>query len=369
MFIPILCIVLIAVFLGIQILLFFFMAARDSDNHVVNNNTEWPTISILVAARNEEDNIDACLQSLSELDYPESKIEILVGNDMSDDRTREKIAAFAATSNNIHLVDITTTLGKAKGKANVLAQLARRATGRYYLITDADIVVNANWAKELVSFFDAPKTGIVSGITFVHGPTMFARLQGLDWLYFMGLLKAAYNAGVHGTAVGNNMAISKEAYDSVGGYESLDFSVTEDFKLFKEVRKKGWKTLNVLTPNTLNISKAAPTVLGLLHQRKRWLMGARELPFYWWVLFGILGSFFPAILFLFFYQPFLALQLYLIKVGVQGLFIVYLQRKLYLRHHLPMIVLYDVYGTLVSLVTPLFYILPVTMVWKKRKYS
>lgn len=369
MSIPVICFILIALFLLIQLLLFFFIAARNPDTPADIQEKDLPSISILVAARNEEDNIDACLQSLSELDYPEHKVEIWVGNDLSEDRTREKILAFADTSNNIHLVDITTTIGKAKGKANVLAQLARHATGQYYLIADADIVVNTNWAKEIVSFFNEPQTGIVSGTTFVHGPKLFARLQGLDWLYFMGLLKAAYNAGVNGTAVGNNMAISKEAYDSVGGYEALDFSVTEDFKLYKEVRKKGWKTLNILTPDTLNISKAAPSVLPLLHQRKRWLMGARELPFYWWMLFGILGSFFPAVLILAFYHPFLALQLYLIKTGVQSLFILYLQRKLFLRHHIPMILLYDVYGTLVSLVTPLFYLLPVPMVWKKRKYN
>jgi cellulose synthase/poly-beta-1,6-N-acetylglucosamine synthase-like glycosyltransferase len=369
MIIPVICILLILVFLLIQVMLFFFIAARNPDSAKTITPVEWPAISILVAARNEEHNIEACLQALSELDYPENRIQILVGNDQSEDHTREKIAAFAQTSDNIQLVDITTTMGKAKGKANVLAQLARRATGNIFLIVDADIVVHSQWAKKMVSFFESPKTGIVSGVTFVHGPSLFARLQGLDWLYFMGLLKGAYNVGVHCTAVGNNMAISREAYESVGGYEALDFSVTEDFKLFKEVRNKNWNTLNIFTPDTLNISKPAPSFMRLLHQRKRWLMGGRELPAYWWVLFGIIGGFFPSVLILAFYQPLLALQCYLIKVGVQSLFIVYLQRKLMLRHHVLLIILYDLYGTLISLITPLFFVLPVTMEWKNRKYN
>jgi cellulose synthase/poly-beta-1,6-N-acetylglucosamine synthase-like glycosyltransferase len=369
MTISIICIIVVFVFFIIQVLLLFFIAARKQATPVTIHSSEWPAISILVAARNEETNIEACLQALSELDYPENKVQILVGNDQSEDLTREKIAAFAKTSTTIQLVDISTTMGKAKGKANVLAQLARRANGQYFLITDADIVVNTQWAKELVSYFDAPKTGIVSAVTFVHGPSLFARMQGLDWLYFMGLLTAAYNAGIHCTAVGNNMAISKEAYDSVGGYESLDFSVTEDFKLYKEVRKKGWGALNILNTNSLNISKPALTLLQLLHQRKRWLMGARELPFYWWVAFGFLALVFPALLVLAFYQPIMALQLYLIKVGIQTLFIFFLQRQLSLRHHLPLILLYDLYAAFIAVVTPLFYVLPITMQWKKRKYN
>jgi cellulose synthase/poly-beta-1,6-N-acetylglucosamine synthase-like glycosyltransferase len=369
MIIPILCLLLIISFLAIQLLLFFFIAARKSESPEPIEEREWPSISILVAARNEEANIDGCLQAISELDYPANRIQILVGNDQSDDNTRAKIAAFAQTANNIQLVDITTTLGKAKGKANVLAQLARRATGKYYLITDADIIVNTQWAKELVSYFDSPKTGIVSAVTFVHGPSLFARLQGIDWLYFMGLLKGAFNAGVHCTAVGNNMAISKEAYDSVGGYEALDFSVTEDFKLYKEVRKKGWETQNILNSNSLNISKAAPSFLQLMHQRKRWLIGARELPFYWWGIFGVLGALFPAVLVLAVYQPILALQLYLIKVSVQSLVIVYLQHKLSIKQNILLVLLYDSYATVIAFATPVFYVLPITMVWKKRKYK
>jgi cellulose synthase/poly-beta-1,6-N-acetylglucosamine synthase-like glycosyltransferase len=369
MFIPVCCFFLVIFFILIQVLLFFFMAARKPEEPPIIDEKDWPLISILVAARNEEHNIESCLQSLSELDYPQNKIQILVGNDQSEDNTRERIESFMKTSDNIQLVDITTTLGKAKGKANVLAQLARRASGKYFLITDADIVVNSSWAKELVSHFQDSKTGIVSAVTFVHGSSLFARLQGLDWLYFMGLLKSAYNAGVNCTAVGNNMAISKEAYESVGGYEALDFSVTEDFKLYKEVRKKGWKTLNILNSNSLNISKPAPSFLQLLHQRKRWLMGARELPFYWWILFGILGAFFPAILILALYQPVLAIQFYLIKTAIQSLFIIFLQRRLLLRHQFLLILLYDPYAAIIAIVTPLFYVLPVAMYWKNRKYA
>ncbi len=368
MLLPIICLSIVFAFIAIIITIFFFVAAGKAETRVEIADNDLPFISILVAARNEEQNIVRCLQALTELDYPTHKFEILVGNDASEDKTRALVAAFAKQKNNVTLFDITETLGKAKGKANVLAHLAHKAKGDYYLITDADITVNTLWAKELVTHFAEPKMGIVSGITLVHGPSLLSRLQGVDWLYFMGILKGFDKLGLHCTAVGNNMAIRKDAYQSVGGYEELDFSVTEDYKLYKEVRKKGWNTQNIITRNSLNVSQPVISFLQLMHQRKRWLIGARELPLYWWGLFGILALVLPAVIVLAFYQPVLALKLYLMKVALQTLFVLYLQQRLTIKQNLWLVLLYDIYGNIVSITTQFFYILPITMQWKTRKY-
>jgi cellulose synthase/poly-beta-1,6-N-acetylglucosamine synthase-like glycosyltransferase len=368
MLIPIICISIVFAFITILAGVFFCVAAGKDNHCVETEDINLPFISILVAARNEEQNIVHCLQSLCELDYPASNIEIWVGNDASEDSTKEVVAAFAKHKSNIKVVDITENLGKAKGKANVLAHLAIKAKGDYFLTTDADIIVNSQWAKELIAHFTEPKMGIVSGTTLVHGSAFWARLQGIDWLYFMGILKGFDKVGLHCTAVGNNMAIKKEAYQSVGGYEELDFSITEDYKLYKEVRRKGWNTINILTQNSLNISQPVTGFLQLMHQRKRWLMGARELPLYWWGLFAVLGLLLPAIIVLAFYNPILALKLYSIKMVVQTLFVLYLQHKLGIRQNVFLALLYDVYANCIALSTQLFYVLPISIQWKKRKY-
>jgi cellulose synthase/poly-beta-1,6-N-acetylglucosamine synthase-like glycosyltransferase len=369
MLVPIICLSIVSAFVIILIALIFFVAAGKKQPQIEIAETDLPFISILVAARNEEQNITRCLQSLCELDYPTHKLEILVGNDGSEDQTGELVTRFAEQNKSVKLFNITETIGKAKGKANVLGQLAHQTKGEYFLITDADITVNNNWAKELISHFTEPKTGIVSGITLVHGPTLLQKLQGVDWLYFMGLLKGFDNAGLHCAAVGNNMAIRKEAYQSVGGYEEIDFSVTEDYKLYKEVRKKGWSTHNIITRNSLNISQPVTNFLQLMHQRKRWLIGAKELPLYWWLLFGVLGAFLPAIIILAIYQPILAVKFYLIKVALQTLFVLYLQQRLGIGQNVFIALLYDVYANIIAIATQIFYVLPITMQWKKRKYN
>lgn len=362
------CLALAGLYISIQIILFWGIVAPKEEQPKIVTDEELPMLSVLVAARNEEHNILQCLQALNELDYPKSKVQILIGNDDSEDGTAGVVLSYIKDKPKFKLLTITTTLGNAKGKANVLAHLAQKATGTIYAVTDADIIVNRQWAKELVSHFTDEKMAIVSGLTMVHDRSLVAQLMGLDWLYFMGLLKGFDNIGLGCTAVGNNMAITGEAYRSVGGYEGLDFSVTEDYKLYREVRKKGWKTKNIITQNSLNISRPVDSFAQLLHQRKRWLMGARELPLYWWLLFGILGVFLPAIIILFLYQPILALQLYGIKVGIQSLFILWLQYKLGLRQHILKVVLYDVYANIIAFSTQTFFLLPVKMQWKKRKY-
>jgi cellulose synthase/poly-beta-1,6-N-acetylglucosamine synthase-like glycosyltransferase len=368
MMLSFICLGIVAAYIVIQVVLFWGVAAFKEDDKKPIADAELPLLSLLVAARNEEQHIVQCLQALNELNYPKNNIQILVGNDQSEDATAALVIAFIKDKPQFKLLNITHTLGNARGKANVLAHLAQKATGTIYAITDADIIVNQQWAKELVSHFTDDKLAIVSGLTMVHDKPIVAQLMGLDWLYFMGLLKGFDNIGMGCTAVGNNMAISKEAYTSVGGYEGLDFSVTEDYKLYREVRKKGWKTKNIITRNSLNISRPVTSFVQLMHQRKRWLMGAKELPLYWWILFGILGSFLPAIIILFFYQPLLAMQLYGIKWGIQSLFVLWLQYKLGMRQHFLLVLLYDVYANIIAIGTQIFFILPVKMQWKKRTY-
>lgn len=134
------------------------------------------------------------------------------------------------------------------------------------------------------------------------------------------------------------------------------------------MRKMGWSTRNILTRYSLNVSAPVTGLMPLMHQRKRWLTGGRELPFYWWLLFGLLASFVPVLLVFGAYQPVLALQLYGIKLGIQSLFILLLQHKLGIKQNVFLVVVYDVYAAVMMFAAGLFFILPISMKWKKRTY-
>ena len=352
---------------------------------------EWPQISIWVAARDEEDNIGDCLASLCALDYPKDKIQILVGNDQSSDNTAKIANDWAKRHPFIQVIEIVDNDSGLKAKARVMAQLDIHAEGDFYLITDADVRVKPQWAKAMIQSLDE-NTGVASGTTMVQGNSaaqgwdfLWAKLQGIDWTYFMGLLNVISYAGVPATAVGNNMIVRKSAYWETGGYANIKFSITEDYKLYSEICAKGYGWNNVMSPSVLAHSVETKGFQALLHQRKRWLSGGKELPWYWWLLFAVFGLFYFAV-------PITSGVLIALRLlGNASLFLHALNLQFaaiwFVKWVLQTIqinricsnvdekppsvlwhVVYEFYLTVVTIGTFFFFLMPNKTIWKGRKY-
>ena len=240
--------------------------------------TPRPRVSILLAARDEEAALPRCLASVRALAYPPHLLQVLVGDDASTDRTRAVAeAAMQGFGGDFQVVPITENVGRARGKANVLAHLARLATTDYLLITDADIALPPTWVAGLLAHA-APGVGTVTGLTVVAGPGLLARLQGLDWLLALALIQVGTEAGQPLTAMGNNMLVTRAAYQATGGYEALPFSVTEDFALFEAVNAAGFGYRQLFEPAVRAVSLPAGSWAALGRQRRRWLRGVAALP-------------------------------------------------------------------------------------------
>lgn len=325
----------------------------------------FPQVSILLAARNEEQHIVACLKAINELDYPKDKLDVWIGDDQSDDDTAILINRFIEDKPHMHYYRVTNNLGKARGKANVLAQLAHEAKGDYFFITDADIEVNSGWIKGMLAAF-TPGCGLISGVTFGQGKGLLQQMQVIDWTYFMSMLAGITKAGLPCTAVGNNMAVTRAAYFSTGGYEHMDYSVTEDYKLFKAVKLKGWFTKNIFTPGTYHFTEVLPDYRAILHQRKRWLTGGQELPLVWKIMLGTYGLFMPVLLFTFFLHPVLAFAALLIKLFFEALILNTTRTLIKRKPMFTGIFIYQFYALVLNLSMLFFYYLPFSFQWKNR---
>ena len=156
-----------------------------------------------------------------------------------------------------------------------MAQLSEKASGKYFFFTDADTAVPENWVLQMLPHFEN-ETGIVSGITLIKPKSILGAFQCIDWVLAQGLLKIMGDIKMPVSAVGNNMAVSKKAYDSVGGYKKIPFSVTEDFELFRQLRKKSWKSKNLFYTGIMAEAMPIKGFGALLHQRKRWMQGGPE---------------------------------------------------------------------------------------------
>ncbi|MCC7534273.1 MAG: glycosyltransferase [Bacteroidia bacterium] len=364
----IILLVFVSLYLSIQIihLLRINFWSFDKPEQSINIQN-LPEISVLVAARNEEKNIGKCIESLLALSYPKHLLHIYIGDDNSTDNTASIVKKYCDNNTQVNYISIQKTLGVSKGKANVLAHLCKVAKGDYFFITDADIIVQPLWAKTILSYFKN-NVAIVSGTTVVKGDGFLSSMQQIDWLYFMDLLLTFDKLGLKSTAVGNNMAITRSAYEKTGGYENFPFSITEDFMLFYQVRKLGFSTINMIHPNAINFSAAVDNWKILLQQRKRWLKGATGLPFYWWVIFLVYVSFYPALLALSFYSFSFVFFLLAVKWLLQSIGVILRLKQLQIPVSISSIVLYEFYSVCITLGTAFYFILPQKVNWKGRYY-
>ncbi|GGK81966.1 glycosyltransferase [Rufibacter glacialis] len=329
---------------------------------------EFPRVSILIAARNEEENIHTCLTAISRLHYPKDKLEVLVGDDRSSDQTRHLVEQFSQDHPYVRCLPILETLPNTKGKANVLAQLAHHATTEYFFITDADIEVPTTWVETMLQHLK-PWTGIVTGITTTKGGSLFERLQTLDWLYNLGLMQVVADQGVPVSTMGNNMLVTRQAYEGVGGFEGIPFSITEDVQLFRQVLEKGFKTGNVYDPAVLAWSAPAPNLGTLLHQRRRWMRGSVHLPWYMLLLFVVHSSYYPVWLPYFLHTSMgVFAAIFAFKVLLQSLFVLVCAHRVGVKVKGLDLFFLEFYLLFTSMVLIIFFFLPLKIRWKGRLY-
>ncbi|MBX2841733.1 MAG: glycosyltransferase [Flammeovirgaceae bacterium] len=330
-------------------------------------NKNLPKISILIAVRNEENCIQDCLESLFQQNYPAELFEVIIGNDQSEDNSETIINDYIKNKPNFFLKNISTSIKEQKGKANVLAQIAHFAKGDLYCFTDADIEVEKSWLRELVNNI-SPKTGIITGFTTIKGKSFFEYAQAYDWTIALSLIKLATDLKIPVTTLGNNMLITKKAYQDVGGYENIPFSVTEDFEIFHQIVKKGWEFKQMKTKEILAASLPAESILQLLLQRKRWAKGAIRLPWFITLPLFLQLLFFPLFIFLFLFFPKLGLILLSFKILAQWFVIIRNYKLLQLKVNFFALGFYEIYNSFISMATLICLITPIKVVWKGRKY-
>lgn len=341
--------------------------------HFINHSCvktikEWPRVSILVPARDEETQLPQCLRSFELLDYPSDKLQYIIGDDHSSDSTPLIISQWAIEGNNRVYLSVTSSgNNNINGKANALSQMAERATGEFLLFTDADCEVNPYWVKEMVCAYQ-PGCGLVTGITAIRPSSLFSYMQSMDWWLTLGMIKTTADLAYAVTAMGNNMLVNQNAYLEVGGFENVPFSVTEDFSLAQSLIARGYRPLHQVSAQSLAWTKSEKNIGELLEQRKRWLSGAMALPWYWLLLLGLQAAFFPMIIGLLLIYPLLGIGIWLLKVFFQSLFIENFAGRAEVKVTRVHLFLFEFYYMILSWCTIVYYFWPTTINWKQRQY-
>lgn len=235
-------------------------------------------ISILIAARNEEDNLPNCLDKILEIDFPKDQLEVLVGDDNSSDGTFSILKSYEEKFSQIRAFLISSSINGLRGKANVLAQIAEKASGDYFFMTDADVLVNRNWIKSTLPNF-SDSVDMIGGITGVVENGLFSKYQNFEWIYsYASRHIVSQREHRFFAAMGNNMAMKSTVYRKIGGYAKIPFSVAEDYDLFKHAIDNGFRAKSILNEDILALTYPISNFRDFLAQRRRWLTSVLRIP-------------------------------------------------------------------------------------------
>jgi len=202
--------------------------------------TELPTVTIIMSLYNEESVIAQKLDTVLSSDYPQDKIQILIGSDNSTDNTNSILSDYTKKYSNICFNAYT----ERQGKSNVVNSLIDKSQGDILIISDANVLFEKNTIKELIKAFTDKTVGLVDtnmkntglrkeGISiqeksYISREVLIKNREGIQWGTMMG-------------PFGGCFAIRKDLYSPV----PINFLV-DDFYICMKVIQSGHKAINVL---------------------------------------------------------------------------------------------------------------------------
>lgn len=331
------------------------------------SNLENSFVSVVVPVRNEAATITRCVQSIINQEYSKERFELLVGNDGSTDGTFEILRKLESEYENLKVYDIVDTVISKPGKMNVLSQLIDNSKGDIILITDGDTEVPTGWITNMTKFLSA-ENGVVTGTTLLKSSNTWGRLQSIDWGFALAMLKVLNDIGIQVASLGNNMGVTREAYESIGGLETIPFSVTEDYQIHLKIRESGFKSWLAFTPDVLALSQPTRNLYNLVQQRKRWIHGAVRMPVLVFILLFLDTFFLPAILVLIWKLPVIGVALWLMKILIQWIFITFSFKILKHKVSLVYVIPFEIYQGFVNITSLIVYVISPGVTWKGRRY-
>ncbi|MCS7083238.1 MAG: glycosyltransferase [Bacteroidetes bacterium] len=335
------------------------------------NGAELPTVSVLVAARNEERRLGPLLRSIVRLDYPTERLDIWLIDDRSTDRTPELCQELARRHGHVHYLRITEIWAGLKGKVNALAQAAHRARGEWLFFTDADCEVPPNWIRGALSHV-RERTGLLCGLTVIAPETAVGRLERVVWAFLAPFTAGLAGWGFRFTALGNNLAVRRTAYWETGGYERIPFSVTEDYALLRAVRDRGWEIAWFVDPETTVSARPVESLRALLDQLRRWQKGGLEAPrpermrlllvlaLGWMLHLGLVVGWF--------WSPSATTVAWGLKLGADAQLLWQLRRRLRLRRVMRYLPLLELFMLPTLLLLPFSWLISKRVHWKGQRF-
>jgi cellulose synthase/poly-beta-1,6-N-acetylglucosamine synthase-like glycosyltransferase len=234
------------------------------------------TFSVVIAARNEEDVLDRCLDHIIDQSISLDRYQVIVVNDRSADGTAAICEGYARNFPSISIVTVTQTPPGIAPKKYAVTQGVLAAKNEIVVFTDADCTVPRTWLETIDRYF-SDETGLVVGITTYARRSdmnaLFWGIQALDFLSHGVVAAAAIGVGMPLNSNANNFAFRKKLFEQVGGYGTGSQKVVsgdDDLLLQRIASEKQWLVRYMTDPNGSVTTEPTRTIKGVFEQRKRW---------------------------------------------------------------------------------------------------
>jgi len=241
-------------------------------------------ITIIIPARNEAENIEACLRSILYGTYPSNLLGVIVIDDFSEDETAEIVYQLSeslsrglGTGSSVTCIRLAEHLPPearfTPNKKKAIELGLAQAKGEIIVTTDADCLAPKDWLLLIAAAFDNPHIKMVCGpVAFHQEKNLLQKFQSLDFLGMMGITGAGAQLGWHYMANGANLAYRKQVFKEVNGYAGdEDLASGDDMFLVQKVAKH-WPRSTVFLKNqkATVLTEAAPDWKSFWQQRLRW---------------------------------------------------------------------------------------------------
>ncbi|MDP7071998.1 MAG: glycosyltransferase, partial [Candidatus Marinimicrobia bacterium] len=178
-----------------------------------------PTVSVVVAARNEQGSLPALLEDLTRQDYPANKISFVIADDRSSDGTWDIIQEKAQADSRFSGVKIEDLNPNMTPKKYALTNAIQQSGGDIILSTDADCRVPDGWAKSMAHALSS-ENGIVIGLSTVNTDkkSFFNSYQFIDFLGIMAANAGALGWGTGWSGSGQNLGYTRKQFEKIDGF-------------------------------------------------------------------------------------------------------------------------------------------------------
>jgi len=234
----------------------------------------YTKVSIIIAMRNEEKNIMACLESIAAQDYPHELLEVILLDDHSTDNGEHLVREFRKRQTmNLSFVLLRDGGHRSSYKKFAINIGIVKATGTLIITTDADCTMDTQWLSTIVSYYEKHKpVMMMAPVLFKTDHTLFSNMQALEFAGLIGMGAASNAAGAPLMCNGANLAYTREAYMEIDGFGNTPAMASGDdtFLLFKMQEKYPGGIHFIKSNEAAVMTNPQPTPVSFFRQRKRW---------------------------------------------------------------------------------------------------